>query len=80
MWMHKRFEICGDVPYFDYHTLPTTAGTRFYDENGNDLVLTAKFLGHANTETTAKHYIYRDEGDVTAGLENATWGEANDDE
>ena len=80
LWWRKRFEICGDVPIHDFHTLRTTAATRLYDKTGHDVKLTQDFLGHASSQTTLDHYIVRDDLELIAGMEKAAWNRENEDE
>jgi integrase len=63
--------ICGraGVKGFGFHSLRRSAATEFYDANDKDLLLTQRFLGHADPKTTAR-YIRRDDQNVRAGMEN----------
>ena len=54
---------------FGFHSLRRSAATEFYDANDKDLLLTQRFLVHADAKTTAR-YIRRDDQNVRAGMEN----------
>jgi integrase len=56
------------VSHFGFHCLRRSGATEFYDATGNDLLLTQRFLGHADPATTAR-YISRDDKAVKAGME-----------
>jgi integrase len=71
-WWRKCIERAGDVPYFDFHTLRTSAATRLY-RTTKDLVSTARALNHAKVETTQQHYIDTDELTVVDAYMKAGW-------
>ena len=71
-WWKECIERAGDVPYFDFHTLRVSAGTRLYLHTHN-LLATSRALNHAKVETTSAHYIEVDELSIVDAFQRAGW-------